>query len=74
MNPDDDELFADEVELDNGFSIWGITAIMVNGIGEVAEVMHTACQHLAVGLAYRHNIQVDKANFITTIRTGLDRL
>ena len=72
MNSDDD--YASEVELDDGFSAWGVAAILINGIGEVAEAVNTVCQNLSVELAYRHNTTVDQTNFITAIKAGLDKL
>lgn len=72
MNPDDD--YDDEVELDEGFSAWGVAAILINGIGDVAEAVSTVCQNLSIELAYRHNTTADQTNFITAIKAGLDKL
>ena len=71
---DSDEGYEAEVELDNGMTAWGIAAILVAGIGEVASAVNSACENVAVELAHRHNAEVDKGRFIGSVRAGLERL
>jgi hypothetical protein len=77
MHDDDDSseyMYVTEVELEHGFSVWGMAAIVLKGAGEMAETVQSVCENMAVELVYRHNTTVDQANFITTIKAGLDKL
>jgi hypothetical protein len=72
---DDDDLDLDDEDLlVPGNTIWGAAWIFATAIADLAEVNQRFWHNVRTDLAYRHNKNMDKSEFIGSVEAGIENL